>query len=118
MPLQYMPYAAGAGHILWCQRDGQRIPVLPPRTDIWDDNQGDLAGPPDKVAEVLNRWAADPPKTLSDTYAWVIVHAWTDFGHNTAGVSAAKACASQLSPNIRVVKPSELIDRLYRAANP
>ena len=118
MPLQYMPYAAGAGNLLYCHRDGKRVPILPPRTDIWDDNQGDLAGPPDKVASVLNHWAEQPQKTLADTYAWVIVHAWTDFGHNTAGVSAAKACAAKLDPNIRVVKPSELIDRLYQAANP
>ena len=118
MPLQYMPYAAGAGRLLWCNRDGKRIPVLPPRTDLWDDNQGDLAGPPDRIAKVLNRWAQGPVNSLEDTYAWVIVHAWTDFGNNTAGVGAAKACAAALDPNIRVVKPAELVDRLYRAANP
>lgn len=118
LPLQYMPYAAGAGKLLWCRREGKRIPVLPPRSDLWDDNQGDLAGPPDRIAQVLNRWAAQPARSLDDTYAWVIVHAWTDFGNNTAGVGAAKACAAKLDPAIRVVKPSELIDRLYRAANP
>lgn len=119
LPLQYMPYAAGQGALLWCHRDGKRIPILPPRTDIWKiDDQGDFAAPPDRVAAILNRWAARPPKELSDTYAWVIVHAWSDFGNGVVGVSAAKACAAQLSPNIRVVKPSELVERLYRAANP
>ena len=90
LPLQYMPYAAGAGHLLWCQRDGKRVPVLPPRTDLWDDNQGDLASPPDKVAEVLNRWAAQPQHSAEDTYCWAIIHAWTDFGHHTAGSSRRK----------------------------
>ncbi len=118
MPLQYMPYAAGAGRLLWATRDGKRIPILPPRTDIWDDDQGDLAGPPDRVAKVLNRWAAQPQNSLDATYAWVIVHAWSDFGHGAVGFGAAKACAARLDPNIRVVKPAELVDRLYRAANP
>ncbi len=119
LPLQYMPYAAGQGVLLWCHRDGKRVPILPPRTDIWKiDDQGDFAAPPDHVATVLNRWASEPQKDFSDTYAWVIVHAWSDFGHGVVGVSAAKACAAQLAPNIRVVKPSELVERLYRAANP
>ena len=119
LPLQYMPYAAGQGALLWGHRDGKRVPILPPRTDIWKiDGQGDFAAPPDHVADVLNRWASQPPKDLSDTYAWVIVHAWSDFGHGVVGVGAAKACAARLSPNIRVVKPSELVERLYRAANP
>ena len=38
--------------------------------------------------------------------------------NGTVGVGAAKACAVQLNPNIRVVKPSELVERLGRAANP
>ena len=119
LPLQYMPYAAGQGALLWCNREGKRVPILPPRTDIWKINdQGDFAAAPDRVAAILNRWASQPQKDLSDTYAWVIVHAWSDFGHGVVGVGAAKACAAQLAPNIRVVKPSELVERLYRAANP
>ena len=119
LPIQYMPYAAGQGALLWCSRDGKRIPVLSPRTDIWKiDGQGDFAAPPDRVASVLNRWASQPQRELPDTYAWVIVHAWSDFGNGVVGVGAAKACASQLDPNIRIVKPSELVERLYRAANP
>lgn len=119
LPLQYMPYAAGQGKLLWCNRDSKRVPVLPPRTDIWKiDDQGDFAAPPDRVAQVLNRWAAQPQKSLEDTYCWVIVHAWSDFGNGVVGVGAAKDCAAKLDPNIKVVKPSELVDRLYRAANP
>ncbi len=119
LPLQYMPYAAGQGALLWCHRDGKRIPILPPRTDIWKTNdQGDFAAPPERVATVLNRWAAQPQTGLSATYAWVIVHAWSDFGHGVVGVSAATTCAAQLAPNIHVVKPAELVERLYRAGNP
>lgn len=119
LPLQYMPYAAGQGALLWCHRDGKRVPVLAPRTDIWKiDDQGDFAAPPDRVAAILNHWADQPQKELPDTYAWVIVHAWSDFGNGNAGVGAAKACVAQLNPNIRVVKPTELVDRLYLAANP
>ncbi|MEX2673483.1 MAG: hypothetical protein WD294_15395 [Phycisphaeraceae bacterium] len=131
--VQYAPYAAGQGEMMWYERDeADPLLVISPKYQIWQ-NHGDSAfgGSPNKVADALNAWAKRPVAGPEDQYAWVIVHAWSKFQPQPLGtpyeaeeVDRSNPDAEQgylpilwtaekLSSDIEVVTPSQLV-RLIR----
>ncbi|MBI5835180.1 MAG: hypothetical protein HZB16_22980 [Armatimonadetes bacterium] len=122
--MQYAPYSAGGGEVLWVKRpDGGELPVISARGELWAHrgNYG-RAGSPNKVAQHLNVWARQPITKSEDRFAWVVVHAWSPFWRDEPqerredsgdrGYRPALWCAEQLDPAIRVVGPEELATRL------
>jgi len=132
--VQYYPYTGGGGAIKWVKRpDGNRVPVISARNALWA-GRGDhpREGTPNHVAALLNEWAAQPIQSPEDRFAWVTVHCWSWFKEAPAGAplsaeevdqttppsEAARGylpavwCAAHLSPNIRVVTPNMLAERL------
>ena len=118
LAVQYAPYAAGRGAQLWCRRGKEKVPVISAKAAIWKMKKGTPEqGSPAEVAQILNEWAKRPAGTSQDRFAWVIVHAWSNFSESVTGFGAAKECAKQLDPSIRVIKASELVELVYRSAN-
>jgi hypothetical protein len=132
--IQYAPYTAGAGAIRWVDLPGQRrLPVISARNAIWAGRGDDpREGTPSRVAAMLNAWAAQPVERDEDRFAWVIVHCWSWFrpgqtpaaeevdqaapgsGDVARGYRPALWCSAGLAPNIRVVTPTALLNRLTR----
>jgi hypothetical protein len=136
--VQYAPYTAGGGAIKWIPRqDGKRVPVISARNAIWAGRSKDpREGTPGRVAAMLNEWASKPIQTPiqtpEDRFAWVVVHCWSWFkdvppdapssaeevdqtippAEAARGYLPATWCAARLAPNIRVVTPSMLSERL------
>lgn len=132
--VQYYPYTGGGGAIRWIPRpDGKRVPVISAHYALWAGRGNDPhEGTPNHVAALLNEWAAKPVKAPEDRFAWVTVHCWSWFKQAPAdaalsaeevdqtappaeaarGYLPATWCAAQLSPNIRVVTPAVLADKL------
>lgn len=117
---QYHPYAAGEGAIRWVSRpDGRDLAVLTPLIALWHGVQdpkhfADI----EPAAQAINRWAQRPVKRPEDRFTWIIVHAWSKFPFNgqiRQRYQAAAACAGLLDKNMRVVTPTELVDRLCAA---
>ncbi len=129
--IQYAPYTGGGGAIRWVNG----LPVMAARNAIWA-GRGEFPreGTPNRVARLLNEWAAQPIKNEDDRFAWVIVHAWSWFQEAefnaplqteetdpkdmqpdpaARGYLPAVWAARHLSPNIRVVTPSALVETLH-----
>lgn len=81
--LQYGPYAAGQGKVMYGSRgDGQRrLPVVSAKIALWNAGPTDFLGGPEFVAGKLDEWARDksPGKPLADRVAWVPIHAWSSW---------------------------------------
>jgi hypothetical protein len=132
--IQYAPYTAGGGAIRWVDLPGgRRVPVISARNALWAGRGDDpREGTPSRVAALLNTWAARPVERDEDRFAWVIVHCWSWFRHGEApaseevnqsvpgegevarGYRPALWCSAGLAPNIRVVTPTALLNRLTR----
>jgi len=122
--LQYAPYSAGGGQVLWTKRpDGSELPVVSARGELWA-HRGNYAraGSPEKVAALLNEWARQPVTKPEDRFGWVVVHAWSPFWRESPqerredggdrGYRPALWCAERLDPSLKVVGPEELAARL------
>jgi len=130
--IQYAPYTGGGGTIRWVNG----LPVITARNAIWG-GRGEYPreGTPNRVARLLNEWAAQPVRCEEDRFAWVIVHAWSWFREAefdaplqteetdpkdaqprdaSRGYSPAVWAARHLSPAIRVVTPYALIEVLRK----
>ncbi len=129
--IQYAPYTAGGGATHWVELPGRRVPVISARNAIWAGRGDDpREGTPSRVAAMLNAWAAQPLERNEDRCAWVIVHCWSWFRHGQTpateevdqaapgegeiarGYRPALWCGERLAPNLRVVTPTALLQRL------
>lgn len=130
--IQYAPYTGGNGAIRWVSG----LPVITARNAIWAGRGEDpREGTPNRVARLLNEWAAGPIKSEADRFAWVIVHAWSWFreaefqasaqkeetdpkdahpNYASRGYEPAVWASRHLAKNIRVVTPSVLVEALRR----
>ena len=140
MSIQYTPYEAGAGEIIWVKNtEGIEIPVVTARYALWGNanNQGPRIGTPAKVARVINESVAAAKKESRRTYDWTIVHAWSFFKKTTGtdeeaenmdqaeamrkggvrGVTPVAWCVDWLSPNVRVICPEEMMWRIRMERN-
>ncbi len=122
--IQFNPYAAGRGKILWVPRPhGVPMPVISARSFLW--NQGKNVNSayfqwPNYAATELNAWANHPPTSLDSHFAWLGIHAWSSFAlkPDTKALrqyGAALYVARHLGPSIRVVTPSQLVRLLIGA---
>ena len=128
--IQYAPYAAGKGRVLWASDpQGDEVPILSPRFAIWNHSEFAQDGSPGQIAERLNRQAYRGEPTSDDHFSWVVVHAWSWFRHRAPGEPASteeidqsrggetgtargltpvRWCREALEPHVRVVTPTEL----------
>ncbi|MGC8541943.1 MAG: hypothetical protein ACP5QA_15140, partial [Phycisphaerae bacterium] len=120
--IQFDPYAAGRGKIIWIRRNGgPPLPVLSALASIWNMPKNVYAGSPGHVARLLNRWASKPVRNVDNRFTWVVVHAWSRFADpGSPGVKlgvydAAAYCAGHLSSSIKVVTPEQLAKLLGQA---
>ena len=123
--IQFNPYAAGRGKILWIhRRHGAPMPVISARSFLW--NQGKFVNSvyfqwPNYAATKLNAWANHRSESLDRHFAWIGIHAWSSFKLKS-GVralrqyGAALYVARHLRPSIRVVTPSQLVRLLIEAS--
>lgn len=124
--VQYVPYNGGKGKVFWAPgKNGQRIPVLTAKTQIWASLDGPGSGNPQRVAAYINDEAK---KGAGESrFGWTIVHAWSRFGRDAGGnvtdvapkgnagvrgVTPVWWCRERLDANIRVVAVEELLWRL------
>ena len=123
--IQFNPYAAGRGKILWIhRRHGVPMPVISAWSFLW--NQGKFVNSayfqwPNYAATKLNAWASHRSVSLDRHFAWIGIHAWSTF-RLKSGVralrqyGAALYVARHLRPSIRVVTPSQLVRLLIEAS--
>ncbi len=111
--VNYHPYAAGRGAMLWVEGPRGQVPVISARASIWKGEETGDSGSYEHVAGLLNEWAGTPAESPEDSFSWVIVHAWSDFGDGKTGFGAAEACAALLDADIEVVLPSVLLEMLH-----
>ena len=130
LPIQYYPYNAGMGEILWTTNSkGDPIPVISPRYALWAGMKEKFHGTPAAVARFINE---APHKGAAETtghFDWTTVHAWSYFREargkddpeaenvdqklaNTPGVQRCVEpmawCFERLAPHVKVVSPEEL----------
>jgi hypothetical protein len=124
---QYHPYAAGEGAIEWIKRStssangNEDMAVLTPLIAMWhgvDDpvHFADI----EETAQAINNWAKRSPTKKEDRFTWVVVHCWSKFpfdGRELSCYDATVQCAKLLDPNVKIVTPTELVDRLHAAAS-
>ena len=124
LPVQYDPYAAGRGRIIWIKRPhGAPLPFISAFSAIWrQPHNSPVMGSPRYVAALLNRWAARRNTPLNQHFAWVVVHAWSRFGsrggrhgRNVGAYGNAVNCAKRLGPAIKVVTLDQLVEMIIRA---
>ena len=117
---QYHPYAAGRGAIKWVDRaQGDDLAVLTPLIAMWEgsedrDHFAGIRG----TADTINRWADSQSTRVEDRFTWIVVHCWSEFTHadrKQTGYDAAVSCAQLLNRKVKVVTPTELVDRLQEA---
>jgi hypothetical protein len=110
MVMDYAPYHKGAGEIHWAEkRDGIEIPVITARFCMWEKMSRPNAGSPGQIANFIHQ------DTVSNS--WIAVHAWSNHD-GKKGVDAAAACIDQLTPDVHVVTPEEMVWRIRMAHNP
>lgn len=136
MPIQYAPYNAGLGKVLWVKNaEGVPIPVISARYGLWGRlTQLENNGPPALLAHKINAGARKGYPVDETFFDWTIVHAWSWFkkadggpdflgeemdqaqGPSTPGARRGFEpvgwCVERLAPSVRVVTPEELAWRL------
>jgi hypothetical protein len=126
LAIQYSPYAAGKGKILWVKHaDGVPMPIISSRTFLWNQGKGHNSAffqRPNYAAGELNTWAAHgPTAAAASQFAWVGVHAWSNFNFGKPSQSvgqygAAVYTAKRLNPGITLVTPGQLVKLLLARA--
>lgn len=126
--LQYSPYAAGKGEIMWVtNKAGYDIPVITARYSIWNfgDRNAEREGSPAYIAGRLNDEAAE------ESFSAICVHAWSNFsdtgsddpvaenkGGDLNGAKAAKLCLGHLDDRFEAVNMQELVWRIRMSERP
>lgn len=82
--VQYYPYTAGEGRVIWVSAGGREVPVVSCKMCIWAQTGRARETTPAGVAAVLNRQPTGGPKWSADNFSFVMVHAWSRF-RNTHG---------------------------------
>ncbi|HOX37749.1 MAG TPA: GxGYxYP family putative glycoside hydrolase [Candidatus Brocadiia bacterium] len=131
MTIQYNPYTAGNGQVLWV-RDaaGRDAPVVSCKWAIWNNVRRDRQASPAAVAAMMNGMPTTGETNSPDRFGWAIVHCWSYFrgtGDNPdpaaeempqadapknggqRGAAPAYWCARRLKPNIRAVTPEKML---------
>lgn len=122
--IQFNPYAAGRGKILWVHRQhGVPMPVISAQSFLW--NQGKNVNNayfqwPNYAARELNNWARHQSVSLDSHFAWLGIHAWSSFALKPGTralrqYGAALYVTKHLRSSIRVVTPSQLVRLLIGA---
>jgi hypothetical protein len=134
LPIQYSPYNAGLGQILWVENAaGDPIPVISARYALWDTMTDKFHGTPAAVAGFINGAAHEGPANTAEHYDWTTVHVWSffrDAGETTdtkaeyvdqaksrdpgvfRGVEPMRWVARRLAPHVKLVTPEELAWRV------
>lgn len=122
-PVQYSPYAAGAGRVL--RTASRDVPVVSAKISLWDLGRNDTEfGDPQHVADVLNAWAGSSATNVQDRVAWVPVHAWSKFpappdaadiavDGQLGGYTAALYASRHLASNICLVTLDDIANLLH-----
>jgi len=126
--LQYLPYAAGQGRILWAKRPGAApMPVLSALTTVRNDFNDGACSSPQEAIDAINQWAARPAKRRDDRFTWVSVLAWSEYDlpadapdladHNgkLGPYQAAAYIQRHLDAGVKVVTPAALLELLNSA---
>jgi hypothetical protein len=130
--IQYYPYEGGDGAVYWAQdAEGVDIPVITAKYAIWSGIRHERAGPPTRVAKLINEQAAKEAPLL----CWTITHTWSGFKETPeaveweeearfqapgteAAVTPTRWCVDRLSQDVRVVTPEELAWRVRMRDRP
>jgi hypothetical protein len=129
-PIQYYPYNAGKGEILWTENSrGDPIPVISARYALWAGVKEKLHGTPAAVARFVNEAPHSGAADTAGHFDWTTVHAWSYFreargsddpeaeevDQKLAGqpgvercVEPMSWCVERLAPHVKVVSPEEL----------
>jgi hypothetical protein len=89
-------------------------PIVSARFRLWNNVAG--ASSPEEIAAAVNALPADPKNP--DSYAFIIVHAWTGLNENGelieggSAMRAVKKLVDLLDADTRIVTPAEFISRL------
>ena len=130
LTVQYYPYTAGAGRVLWVRRaDGAEIPVVSARFSIWAQTGRAADTTPTKVAAMLNALPHEGPMAEA-RFSWVVAHAWSYFRQPdpnaepgaeeveqalgaqpgvARGLLPVRWCVDALDPHVRVLTPTDLV---------
>ena len=114
--VEYSPYSGGRGEILWfTNKDDYDIPVVSTKYALWQNynNATDGTGDPLTVAGYLRDSDCQTPQS----FAAIVVHAWSDFDGKKAG-AAAFDCISAAPSSVKPVDLQELIWRIRMEYRP
>ena len=114
--VEYAPYSGGRGEILWfTNKDDYDIPVVSTKYALWQNynNATDGTGDPLTVAGYLRDSDCQSPQS----FAAIVVHAWSDFDGKKAG-AAAFDCISAAPSSVKPVDLQELIWRIRMEYRP
>ncbi len=106
--IDYGNYAEYQGKILWSNNK----PIVSARYRLWTDTQD---GSIEAIARAVNAASTDP--TNSDSYSFIIVHAWSGLSGsrlvpNGNTMDAVAKLVSQFDNDVEVVTPSEFMTRI------
>lgn len=114
--VEYAPYSGGRGEILWfTNKEDYDIPVVSTKYALWQNynNATDGTGDPLTVAGYLRDSDCQSPQS----FAAIVVHAWSDFDGKKAG-AAAFDCISAAPSSVRPIDIQELIWRIRMEYRP
>lgn len=113
--VQYAPYHGGHGRIFWVKnKSGVNIPIVTAQYSLWQGLGYEGGGDIDKIANYINTNMQENNETMG----WTIVHAWSKFENPGApdsfesGLGPVNWCINQLSDEIKIVSPEELLWRI------
>jgi hypothetical protein len=128
--VQYYPYPAGEGRILWATDGERHVPVISCRLTIWAQTGRPRDTTPAGVAKWLNGMPTGGPEWSEDNFSFVMPHCWSRFRNTNGdpspmaeeegvdqgqdaegtarGMLPVKWCVDRLDDNVRVVTPTEL----------
>lgn len=114
--VEYAPYSGGRGEILWfTNKEDYDIPVVSTKYALWQNynNATDGTGDPLTVAGYLRDSDCQSPQS----FAAIVVHAWSEFDGKKAG-AAAFDCISAAPSSVRPIDIQELIWRIRMEYRP
>ena len=125
--LQYQPYAAGRGRIVWAKRPtGPALPVLSALTTIRRDFDDGACSSPQETVDLVNTWLH--ARRRGPTSASLRLQCWlgavticrptpdlADHNGKLGPYQAASYVRRHLDPAVRVVTPSALLELLAKS---
>lgn len=82
--VQYYPYTAGEGQVIWVAAGGRQVPVVSCKMCIWAKTGRVRETTPASVAAMLNQQPTGGPRWSEENFSFVMAHAWSRF-RNTHG---------------------------------